>query len=71
MLLSLTNILICLNGEQMNQVDCSIVIPFVWEKCAGFTYRAMVIGGWVLQTVEGESTAMVFIPDEGHQWALK
>ena len=55
----------------MNQVDCSIVIPFVWEKCAGFTYRAMVIGGWVLQTVEGESTAMVFIPDEGHQWALK
>jgi hypothetical protein len=56
-------------------------IPFFWrqidwiERCQIRTWRAKVIGGWVLRceswSIEpGLSESMVFIPDPNHEWEI-
>jgi hypothetical protein len=54
-------------------------IPFEWETLDKATFRAKVIGGWVIlsfyeqvgtnERIQSES--MVFIPDPDHQWEIK
>lgn len=43
-----------------------------WELIGKNTYRAKVIGGWVLnhfgEVYESAAESMVFIPDPGHIW---
>lgn len=57
-------------------------MKFEWEKIDWMervqvrTWRAKVIGGWVLRTESwdeavGSSESSVFIPDEGHCWEIE
>ena len=46
-------------------------IVFEWEKLSEGTYRAKVLGGWVLRDFDGESgNAMIFVPDPNHEWGV-
>jgi hypothetical protein len=41
-----------------------------WEYFAAGTSRMKVIRGWIVRSVLGDSTCMVFVPDEHHRWAI-
>lgn len=50
-------------------------IPFEWKKIGNFSYRAKVIGGWLINNInsrgeEGISESCVFIPDPYHEWEI-
>jgi hypothetical protein len=41
-------------------------IKFKWERLDGDTFRAKVIGGWIVQSMD--TGAMVFLSDPEHLW---
>lgn len=49
-------------------------IEWLWERLDEATWRAKVIGGWLVKTeyAEGKlvATSMTFIPDRDHEWAI-
>lgn len=53
-------------------------IEWEWEKLDESTYRAKVIGGWLVKThnsAEGKhnwaiSETVTFIPDRDHEWTI-
>lgn len=53
-------------------------IKFKWIEIENFTYRAQVIGGWIVKVEDsvcdedGNSMAvsLVFIPDSEHEWEI-
>lgn len=47
------------------------ILPFKWEKIEIDAWRAKVVGGWVLQTINNQSESMVFIPDPNHEWRIE
>lgn len=55
-----------------------IKIQWHWEKLDENTYRAKVIGGWLVSHVpftpssskSAPSNTAVFIPDKDHQWLI-
>jgi len=48
----------------------------IWEKLktnstiliGSTTYRAKVLGGWLVRTTTGETMGMTFLPDPEHLW---
>ncbi len=63
-------------GQRLNDLENiedeeKIKINFDWECLLGTTYRAKVIGGWIVRNEEFErSESMVFVPDPNHQWEI-
>lgn len=45
-----------------------MVIEFKWERLTkhSSTFRAKVIGGWVVS----DDVGLVFVPDPNHEWQL-
>lgn len=50
---------------------------FKWERIAmevstSKTYRAKVIGGWIIkdEAIEGDARALVFVADIKHEWEI-
>ncbi len=43
---------------------------FHWEKLSEDTYRAKTYGGWMVKSIKNTNIAMIFIPDEKHQWLI-
>jgi hypothetical protein len=67
---------------QIEEEEEDTAIEFKWEGLdGGPTDRAKVIGGWIVRSLERDynvhdgamnlSTAMVFVPDPGHEWEVK
>lgn len=50
-------------------------IEFKWESMGDSTWRAKVIGGWIVaHIIEGDkefTNSMVFIPDPKHEWEIQ
>lgn len=49
-------------------------IPFDWIKIDNETYRAKVIGGWLVcistLSINGNSESLVFVSDPEHKWEV-
>lgn len=52
-------------------------IQFKWEQLCENTFRAPVIGGWIIShggystdTGDEISTSLVFVPDPNHSWEI-
>ena len=45
-------------------------MKFEWEELTDTTWRAKVIGGWIVRTTSCSGIAMVFIPDPKHSWEI-
>jgi hypothetical protein len=49
-------------------------IEWKWEKLDEFTFRAKVIGGWLVHTQATEkgrmSCCMSFVQDKDHEWII-
>lgn len=39
-----------------------------WEHIVANTCRMKVPGGWLISDSEGDSMALVFLPDPNHEW---
>ena len=41
-----------------------------WEKLDDNTFRAKVIGGWLIKCIEGKALAVTFLPDKDHEYMV-
>lgn len=72
------------NKEILDKEKHTEILPFKWEEIfesksgvQHLTYRAKVVGGWLILHIMGEtgarniSNGMVFISDPDHNWQVK
>ena len=45
-------------------------IEWLWEELDTKTFRAKVIGGWVLKCLEGKAISTIFIADRDTEWTI-
>jgi hypothetical protein len=47
------------------------MMKFEWEEIDPSTWRTKTFDGWIVRSdYSGEGEAMVFVPDEEHQWEI-
>ena len=50
-------------------------MKFKWEEIANRTFRAKVIGGWIISNEmyrdSNITSSMVFVPDSLHKWEIE
>lgn len=46
-------------------------IKFEWKRIGDMTYRAKVIGGWIVEHIDCDRPTLVFIPDSNHEWEIE
>ena len=43
-------------------------LSYKGERVIGYTYRAKILGGWIVRTGAPAGVGVTFVPDPKHEW---